>query len=804
MEEENKKIIIDLDANTKEFIKKIEESLAKLVETEDKFKDLKETLDSFSNAFTTFGGESVKYAIQLQEALGKVENTFGKSSDTIKDFAKNSLNSFGIAESSALEMVSTFGDMSSVMGLSQENAAKVGMELTALAGDLASLKNVQLDVASTALKGIFITDADAITESGVTEALKELGIVMTETNLEQFALNQGLNETYAHMTDAEKAALRYGFVMNATKGAQGDFAGGIYTADNQMQIFTESIKELYTNFGESLLPILTKGIIIINNVIQGFSDMNPVGKQMILLFGGLIAAFPLLKSGFEKLNTLVSTLKIAFASVSAPVAIATVAIVAFAGYVIKKRDAIKQNLIDNTIWTTFSNLFTNGLGMVVEIFELFGNIISGDWEGVWENLINIVKGIWNTIVNIVGGAVKTVVIVTARMFKMVGLDSAAEKILDINNTIDKAVDNCSANTEKLTNNATKLKKTISSLVSFNWKDLIGGGNGGRNKDEDAARAVSALRDRLIQETNHAQLAAMTNDFQQKKTNLRLQFLEEISTHAKELYELKATTEQKKLILEAYTDWLIQRTKQYQKEDSEIRLFSGFENLGTLKSNDKSSNQDKIAAIIGISPEGIEKYGLSLKEKIDASMKSLTEQGENEQKINNLEQFLGLSEGTITGKNIDEYSKKAKLISETNQRIKESFMNMSSTAISSLSVIVGEMIAGTAKIKDLANAALSSISQMLAQIAQQNILLGIFTVNPGIVAKGVLAGIGAGITGGLAKRTQQVSANKAPSMGLSGSSVYGSLGQNSSGSGESYLRGSDVYWAGQRYEVIRNF
>ena len=71
--------------------------------------------------------------------------------------------------------------MATSMGLNNQEASEMAMSMTALSGDLASFKNIRTDVAQTALKGIF---------TGETESLKSLGIVMTEANLEQFAMEK--------------------------------------------------------------------------------------------------------------------------------------------------------------------------------------------------------------------------------------------------------------------------------------------------------------------------------------------------------------------------------------------------------------------------------------------------------------------------------------------------------------------------------------------------------------------------------------------------------------------------------------
>lgn len=82
-------------------------------------------------------------------------------------------------------MAALFGDMSTSMGLTRSDAADLSTSLVGLAGDLASFKNINIEEVTTALSGVF---------TGETESLKRLGIVMTEVNLKQFAMEKGIQK----------------------------------------------------------------------------------------------------------------------------------------------------------------------------------------------------------------------------------------------------------------------------------------------------------------------------------------------------------------------------------------------------------------------------------------------------------------------------------------------------------------------------------------------------------------------------------------------------------------------------------
>ena len=187
----------------------------KMQSTEKKVKAFGKNMEGIGNTLTKFvtvpvlgaATASFKLASDLSESLNKVNVAFGKNAKEVEDWSKTTLKSFGISQGSALDMAALFGDMSTSMGLSTDMSAKMSKSLVGLAGDLASFKNIGIDQAQTALAGIF---------TGETESLKQLGIVMTQANLQQFAYSQGIQKNIQDMTQAEQVQLRYAYVMANT------------------------------------------------------------------------------------------------------------------------------------------------------------------------------------------------------------------------------------------------------------------------------------------------------------------------------------------------------------------------------------------------------------------------------------------------------------------------------------------------------------------------------------------------------------------------------------------------------------
>jgi len=278
----DQKLRVILEAKSDKLVKALEKSSNKLKQFGADASRIGKNLSvGLTLPIAAAGGAAIKLASDFEESLNKVDVSFKKSSKSVKEFSKTTLTQFGIAQGTALDMAAMFGDMGTSMGLTTQQAAKMSTSMVGLAGDLASFKNIQIEEATTALAAVF---------TGETESLKRLGIVMTEANLKQFALTQGIKKNIKEMTQAEKTTLRYQYVINSTGNAQGDFARTQGGAANQMRIFTESLKEIGANLGQILLPAFTKMVTKVNGLLKAFMGLDEGTKKTILIITGIVAA----------------------------------------------------------------------------------------------------------------------------------------------------------------------------------------------------------------------------------------------------------------------------------------------------------------------------------------------------------------------------------------------------------------------------------------------------------------------------------------------------------------------------------
>lgn len=324
---------------------KVQDFGEKISDAGEKISDAGEKLLPVTGTIVGLGTAAAMLGSDLEESQNKVEVSFRDSADQVQAFAKTTLDAYGIAEGTALDMAALYGDMATAMEIPTQKAAEMSTGLVGLAGDLASFKNIGLDQAQDALKGIF---------TGETESLKNLGVVMTQTNLLQYAMEKGMIDTskstlqlekeqvalekaqvkyneavskYGEssleardaavkvaeaqealdekakgsldtLSQAEQVQLRYAYVMDATKNAQGDFARTSDGAANSMRVCQEAIKEAGASFGTLLTPYVAEAAQMITEIIKKITALPEAQKEMVLLIAAIVAGIgPLLIIG---------------------------------------------------------------------------------------------------------------------------------------------------------------------------------------------------------------------------------------------------------------------------------------------------------------------------------------------------------------------------------------------------------------------------------------------------------------------------------------------------------------------------
>lgn len=215
-------------------------------------------------ALTKFTKDCIEVGSNVTEVQNVVDTAFGDLSHQADLWASNAMTNFGLSELSAKKYMGVFGQMSNAMGITGQAALDMAEDVTGLTGDVASFYNLGTDEAYTKLKSIW---------TGETETLKDLGVVMTQTNLDQYALNNGFGKTTAKMTEQEKVMLRYQYVTSALSNATGDFVKTQDSWANQTRILTLRFKQLKASLGKGFIALFTPILRGLNTMLAGLQKV---------------------------------------------------------------------------------------------------------------------------------------------------------------------------------------------------------------------------------------------------------------------------------------------------------------------------------------------------------------------------------------------------------------------------------------------------------------------------------------------------------------------------------------------------
>ena len=207
----------------------------------------------------SFAKQAVEISSDLTEVQNVVDVTFGDFKQKIEDLASVSIPELGMSELTTKQIASKFQAMGSAMGIAQGSMADMSVELTRLAGDMASFYNVEQKAVGEDLEAIF---------TGQTKPLRQYGLDLTEATLQEWALKNGIDANVNSMSQMEKTMLRYQYVMANTQAAQGDFLRTQDTWANQIRILKEQIRQLAAIIGGVFINALKPLVKALNAVMS--------------------------------------------------------------------------------------------------------------------------------------------------------------------------------------------------------------------------------------------------------------------------------------------------------------------------------------------------------------------------------------------------------------------------------------------------------------------------------------------------------------------------------------------------------
>ena len=378
-------------------------------DTESKLKSLGE---SFSNVgkkmslavtapIVAIGTASFKMAADLDDAIGATNQIFKGQSQAMQTWANTIPTYYGIAEGEALTYANTMGAMlQNIGGLTEEQASKQAQTLITLAGDLTAMFGGTTQDAIRALTGSL---------KGNNTMLDNYGMAVNDAMIKSKAFELGLMKEGDEMSLATKQAATLALITQQTADVTGQAnreAGG---ASGSMRAFQTEVKNLSTQIGQVLLPVITPLIKNLSELVKKFAALSPEQKEMIVKIVGIVAAIgPLLMiiggaiKIFTTLQTIITVVGGVIAGISAPVLIAIgiiAALIAIGVLLWKNWDTIKEHAVK--VWNSIANFFTqtipNAFNSMVNLIKQLPQRIGDGLSSLGNSFRNAFSNAWNAL-----------------------------------------------------------------------------------------------------------------------------------------------------------------------------------------------------------------------------------------------------------------------------------------------------------------------------------------------------------------------------------------------------------------------
>lgn len=218
-------------------------------------------------------GSSIENINDYVEDINLFSVAMGEFAHEGEKFANNIQKALGIDAGEAMRYMGIFQQITTSMGLTSDKAYVLSKNFTQLGYDLASFYNVSTEASFEKLQaGI----------TGQVQPLRQLGIDITNTRLQQELYNLGIDESIRNLGQMDKVQLRYIAIMKQTINAQGDMAKTIITPANALRVLQAQFRIASREIGSIFIPILLK---IIPPVIAVIKTIGSLAKSFANLLG---------------------------------------------------------------------------------------------------------------------------------------------------------------------------------------------------------------------------------------------------------------------------------------------------------------------------------------------------------------------------------------------------------------------------------------------------------------------------------------------------------------------------------------
>lgn len=245
-----------------------------------------------TKAITDFAKSSITAASDLGESINAVQVTFGQAADGILAFGETASKAVGMSAQDFNSFAVQFAGFTKQIAGDQGDIVQVTQDLTTRIADFASVMNLDIPQAAQVFQSSL---------AGQTEPIRRFGIDLSAAAVAAFAVEQGISESAATMTEAEKVQARYQLLMAETAKTAGDFANTSDSLANSQRILQADFKNMQAEIGQALVPVMTQLLEVAKLAVGAFTALpEPLQKIVALtaVVGGGMASASRALQGF--------------------------------------------------------------------------------------------------------------------------------------------------------------------------------------------------------------------------------------------------------------------------------------------------------------------------------------------------------------------------------------------------------------------------------------------------------------------------------------------------------------------------
>jgi len=217
------------------------------------------------------GAASLKLAVDAVESENLWRESMGKMKTEGDAWSKALRGELGLNEFELRKSTGMLNTMFESMGMGTQKSYDLATGMVQLGYDMASFYNISSEDAFLKLKSGM---------TGEMEPLKNLGILVDETTVKNYAYANSITKQGEELTAQEKVLARYGTIMDQTKRAQGDMARTLNDPANSIRVLKSNVEQLGIEFGQTLIPALQDFVKQGKETVDWYNNLDTANKTV--------------------------------------------------------------------------------------------------------------------------------------------------------------------------------------------------------------------------------------------------------------------------------------------------------------------------------------------------------------------------------------------------------------------------------------------------------------------------------------------------------------------------------------------